>query len=126
VTELERLAVLIRKKTAVENEIAAIIGRPALLGHVAELVQPAERRFRESTLGFRCTRPAELASLRSMWASTSLPDELTAERLLTEFRLAVAPGEGFGSRGAGWARLSLAVSDETLETGLERLARAIA
>jgi L-glutamine---4-(methylsulfanyl)-2-oxobutanoate aminotransferase len=55
-----------------------------------------------------------------------LPEGLTAERLLTEFRLAVAPGEGFGSRGAGWARLSLAVSDEALELGLERLERALA
>jgi L-glutamine---4-(methylsulfanyl)-2-oxobutanoate aminotransferase len=54
-----------------------------------------------------------------------LPDGLTTERLLTEFRLAVAPGEGFGSRGAGWARLSLAVGDETLELGLERLHRAV-
>jgi hypothetical protein len=41
VTELERLAVLIRKKTAVENEIAAIIWRPALLGHVAEYIAAA-------------------------------------------------------------------------------------
>ena len=54
-----------------------------------------------------------------------LPEGLTAERLLTEYRLAVAPGEGFGSRGAGWARLSLAVSDETLELGLERLQAAL-
>jgi aminotransferase len=54
-----------------------------------------------------------------------LPEGLTTERLLTEFRLAVAPGEGFGSRGEGWARLSLAVSDETLELGLERLGRAV-
>jgi aminotransferase len=55
-----------------------------------------------------------------------LPGGLTAERLLTEYRVAVAPGEGFGSRGAGWIRISLAVSDETLELGLERLARAFA
>ena len=55
-----------------------------------------------------------------------LPAGITAERLLVEHRLAVAPGEGFGSRGAGWARLSLAVSDETLDLGLERLARALA
>ena len=54
-----------------------------------------------------------------------LPEGLSAERLLEEHRLAVAPGEGFGSRGAGWARLSLAVSDETLELGLERLEAAI-
>ena len=51
-----------------------------------------------------------------------LPEGLTAERLLAEQRVAVAPGEGFGPSGAGWARLSLAVSDETLERGLERLA----
>ena len=36
----------------------------------------------------------------------------------------LAPGEGFGDRGHGWARLSLAVSDETLDRGLERLAAA--
>jgi aminotransferase len=54
-----------------------------------------------------------------------LPPHLTAERLLTEYRVVVAPGEGFGPSGAGWARLSLAVTDETLELGLERLARAL-
>jgi aminotransferase len=54
-----------------------------------------------------------------------LPEGLTPERLLAEHRVAVAPGEGFGSRGAGWARLSLAVSDEVLETGLRRLQAAL-
>jgi len=53
-----------------------------------------------------------------------LPESLTAEDLLTEHRVVVAPGEGFGPSGEGWIRLSLAVSDETLELGLERLARA--
>ena len=53
-----------------------------------------------------------------------LPDGLTAEDLLTKHRVAVAPGEGFGPSGKGYIRLSLAVSDETLELGLERLARA--
>jgi aspartate/methionine/tyrosine aminotransferase len=38
----------------------------------------------------------------------------------------VAPGEGFGPRGAGYARLSLAVSDGVLGAGLERLAAALA
>ncbi len=55
-----------------------------------------------------------------------LPDGVTAERLLVEQRLAVAPGEGFGPSGSGYARLSLAVSDETLEQGIERLAPALA
>jgi aminotransferase len=50
-----------------------------------------------------------------------LPDELTAERLLEEHRVAVAPGEGFGDQGRGWARLSLATDDVKLSRGLERL-----
>ena len=53
-----------------------------------------------------------------------LPEGVTAENLLTEHRVVLAPGEGFGPSGAGYARLSLAVSDETLELGLERLATA--
>ena len=53
-----------------------------------------------------------------------LPAGLTAETLLLEHRVAVAPGEGFGPSGAGWARLSLAVPDETIELGAERLHRA--
>jgi L-glutamine---4-(methylsulfanyl)-2-oxobutanoate aminotransferase len=55
-----------------------------------------------------------------------LPEGLTAERLLEEHRVAVAPGEGFGPSGAGWARISLAVADELLELGAERLADAFA
>jgi aminotransferase len=55
-----------------------------------------------------------------------LPEGLTAERLLTEHRVAVAPGEGFGKSGAGWARLSLAVSDAVLDLGIERLSLALA
>jgi aminotransferase len=53
-----------------------------------------------------------------------LPEGVTFESLLTEQRVVVAPGEGFGPSGAGYARLSLAVSDEALEPGLERLAAA--
>ena len=55
-----------------------------------------------------------------------LPEGLTAEVLLTEHRVAVAPGEGFGPSGTGWARLSLAVSDEAIALGAERLQRAFA
>jgi aminotransferase len=50
-----------------------------------------------------------------------LPEAWTCERMLDEVRVALAPGEGFGSRGAGFARLSLATADEPLDVGLERL-----
>jgi aminotransferase len=58
-----------------------------------------------------------------MWLE--LPEGVAFESILTEHRVVLAPGEGFGPSGAGWARLSLAVSDETLELGLERLAAAL-
>ena len=55
-----------------------------------------------------------------------LPADVTPERLLEEHRVGVAPGEGFGERGRGWARLSLAVADGALDLGLARLRRALA
>ena len=54
-----------------------------------------------------------------------LPDGLTAARLLDEARVGVAPGEGFGAQGAGWARLSLAVADADLAEAGRRLAAAV-
>jgi L-glutamine---4-(methylsulfanyl)-2-oxobutanoate aminotransferase len=54
------------------------------------------------------------------------PPGLTAERLLREHRLAVAPGEGFGARGRDWVRLSLAVPEADVEAGTERLGAALA
>ena len=54
-----------------------------------------------------------------------LPEGLTADRLLVEERVAVAPGEGFGPSGAGWVRLSLAVTDAAIDEAAEP-ARALA
>jgi L-glutamine---4-(methylsulfanyl)-2-oxobutanoate aminotransferase len=54
-----------------------------------------------------------------------LPEGLTAERLFSEHRVALAPGEGFGPSGAGWARISLATPDDRLDLGLDRLRSAV-
>jgi aspartate/methionine/tyrosine aminotransferase len=62
----------------------------------------------------------------SFYVWLRLPEGLTAERLLTEHRVALAPGEGFGQSGTGWARLSLAVADDVLDLGIERLSAAFA
>jgi aminotransferase len=62
----------------------------------------------------------------SFYVWLRLPEGLTADRILAEQRVAIAPGEGFGPSGAGWARLSLAVSDDVLDEGIERLAPALA
>jgi L-glutamine---4-(methylsulfanyl)-2-oxobutanoate aminotransferase len=50
-----------------------------------------------------------------------LPEDATVERLLVEARVGLAPGEGFGERGRGHARISLATPDDVLDLGLERL-----
>jgi aminotransferase len=89
---------------------------------VAERVATYERR-RDTLLR---ALPASPVCEGTFYVWVRLPDGLTAERLLAEERVAVAPGEGFGPAGGGWARLSLAVPDETLERGAERLARAFA
>ncbi|MFL5929228.1 MAG: aminotransferase class I/II-fold pyridoxal phosphate-dependent enzyme [Gaiellaceae bacterium] len=70
--------------------------------------------------------PAPIVCEGTFFVWLRLPEGLSAETLLTEHRVAVAPGEGFGPSGGGWARLSLAVTDETIELGAERLQRAFA
>jgi aminotransferase len=55
-----------------------------------------------------------------------LPEGVTPTTLLTEHRVAVAPGEGFGERGSGWARISVATADESVDLGLSHLRRALA
>ena len=58
----------------------------------------------------------------TFYAWWRLPGGLTPERLIAEARVGVAPGEGFGERGTGWARLSLAVPDADVDEAAERLA----
>lgn len=62
----------------------------------------------------------------SFYVWLRLPEGVTVQSALVEHRVALAPGEGFGENGHGWARLSLAVPDEKLAIGLERLQRAFA
>jgi L-glutamine---4-(methylsulfanyl)-2-oxobutanoate aminotransferase len=86
---------------------------------------------------YRLRRDALVGTLRAAGAEIEAPEGtfyawwrppagLTPERLLAERRLAVAPGEGFGARGAGWVRLSLALPDDQVAEGAQRLALAVA
>jgi aminotransferase len=94
--------------------IAALTGPQDSVAERRDTYQRRRDRVRE-VLG-----PLTCEGTFYMWLE--LPEGVTFESLLTEHRLVLAPGEGFGPSGAGWVRLSLAVSDETLERGLERLA----
>ncbi|WCB93991.1 Transaminase BacF [Baekduia alba] len=53
-----------------------------------------------------------------------LPGGVTPESLIAQARVGVAPGQGFGGGGAGYARLSLAVADDELAEAVARLAAA--
>jgi aminotransferase len=61
----------------------------------------------------------------SFYAWWRLPDGLTPERLIARGRVGVAPGEGFGERGARWARMSLATPDPDLDEAAARIAAVI-
>ena len=57
----------------------------------------------------------------TFYAWWRLPEGLSPERLIEEARVGVAPGLGFGSRGEGWARMSLALPDADLDEAVARL-----
>jgi L-glutamine---4-(methylsulfanyl)-2-oxobutanoate aminotransferase len=94
--------------------VAALTGDQ---GHVRERFEVYRRRRDVLVQGLGLQPPEG-----TFYAWWRLPDGLTTERLLTEQRVAVAPGEGFGARGAGYGRLSLAVGDADLAEGVARLA----
>ncbi len=106
-----------------EAAIAALRGPEESVTERAATYERRRDRVVES-LGETDAAPIRCEGTFYVWIR--LPAPLTAQRLLVEHRVAVAPGEGFGARGAGWVRLSLAVTDDHLELGLERLRRALA
>jgi L-glutamine---4-(methylsulfanyl)-2-oxobutanoate aminotransferase len=121
---------LVARIETLQNHQFAGIFMPAQHAGIAALTGPQESvEARRATYERRRDRAvAALSGIETHSEGTffvwlRLPDGVTAERLLEEQRIAVAPGEGFGARGAGWARLSLATADERLDAGLERLRR---
>jgi len=126
-------AELVRRIENLQDHAFAGIFRPVQEAGVAALTGPQasveERRVtyeRRRDLALDALNVVDARSEGTFFVWFRLPDDLTVERLLAEHRVAVAPGEGFGARGAGWARLSLAVTDDTLDRGLERLRAAFA
>jgi aminotransferase len=121
-------AELVRRIENLQDHAFAGIFRPVQEAGIAALTGPQDSvEVRRATYERRRDRALtvldglEPRSEGTFFVWFRLPDGLTVERILAEQRVALAPGEGFGARGARWARLSLAVTDETLELGLERL-----
>ncbi len=121
-------AELVRRIETLQDHAFAGIFRPLQEAGIAALTGPQDS-VEERRATYERRRDRALASLDGLEARSEgtffvwfrLPEDLTVEQILVEHRVALAPGEGFGNRGTGWARLSLAVADETLDSGLERL-----
>jgi aminotransferase len=121
-------AELVARLENLQNHQFAGVFVPLQRAGVAALTGPQssveERRAtyeRRRDEALRALAGVEAHSEGTFFVWFRLPDGVTPERLLEEQRVAVAPGEGFGARGAGWARLSLATADGPLALGLERL-----
>jgi L-glutamine---4-(methylsulfanyl)-2-oxobutanoate aminotransferase len=121
-------AELVRRIETLQNHVFGGIFQPVQEAGIAALTGP-QSSVEERRATYERRRDRALAAVDGLEARSEgtffvwfrLPEGVTVERILVEQRVALAPGEGFGPRGAGWARLSLAVSDETLELGLARL-----
>jgi L-glutamine---4-(methylsulfanyl)-2-oxobutanoate aminotransferase len=105
-----------------EAGIAALTGPQDSVDERRDAYQRRRDRVLDALAGTRVARPVCEGTFY-LWIK--LPEDVTLERLLEDYRVAVAPGEGFGPSGEGWARLSVAVTDEQLDQGLERLVPAL-
>ncbi len=105
-----------------EAGIAALTGPQ---DSVTERVARYEARRDRVVDALQATRVRPPVSEGSFYVWLELPEGVTVDKLLSDARIALAPGEGFGPSGAGWVRLSLAVADEPLEQGLQRLVPAL-
>jgi aspartate/methionine/tyrosine aminotransferase len=121
---------IVERINLLQDHVRAGVFRAVQEAGIAALTGPQdsveERRRRYEARRDRAVEalPVRAVSEGTFYVWIELP-RTTPDMLLTEHRVAVAPGEGFGARGAGWARLSLAVNDQTLDLGLERLRRAL-
>jgi L-glutamine---4-(methylsulfanyl)-2-oxobutanoate aminotransferase len=121
-------AELVARIENLQNHQFAGVFMPVQRAGVAALTGPQDsvearratyERRRDTALD--CLKAVECRSEGTFFVWFRLPDGVTPAQLLEKHRVAVAPGEGFGKNGAGWARLSLATADEPLALGLERL-----
>ena len=106
-----------------EAGIAALTGPQDSVATRRDAYERRRDRVLEALAGTRVPTPV---CEGTFYVWIKLPEDVSLQSLLEVHRVAIAPGEGFGATGEGWGRLSLAVTDEQLERGLERLVRAFA
>ena len=123
-------AEIVARVNLLQDHVLAGVFRPIQEAGIAALTGPQDTVEERRAL-YQARRDRVLAVLPdarcdgTFFVWWPLRDGLTPEGLLARHRVAVAPGEGFGPSGTGWARVSLATPDERLDLGLERLAAAL-
>ncbi|HEU4451022.1 MAG TPA: aminotransferase class I/II-fold pyridoxal phosphate-dependent enzyme [Gaiellaceae bacterium] len=124
-------AEIVERLNLLQDHTRAGVFRPVQEAAVAALTGPQETVAARRAL-YEGRRDRVLAAIPGSRSDSTfyvwwpLPAAVTPASLLAGTRVAVAPGEGFGPTGAGWARISLATPDERLDSGLERLRGALA
>lgn len=103
---------------ALKNGRAAMMRMVEEYGRRRRLVVQA---FRE--MGLPCFEPGGAFYAFPRISATGLSSEEFAEELLREEKVAVVPGNAFGSSGEGHVRCSYATSLENLSEALKRMAR---
>jgi len=110
------------------GQVAAIEALKSGSEDIAEMVEDYNRRrlvmvggLRE--IGLDCFEPKGAFYAFPSIKSTGLPSEEFAEKLLLEEKVAVVPGNAFGSCGEGYVRCCYATSMSEIEEALNRMKR---
>ena len=97
------------------------------MSQCAKLILSLQRRRyifdRLNRMGLHCFEPRGAFYIFPDITSTGLTSEQFAEALLREERVAVVPGNAFGSRGEGFVRCSYAASLKNIEEAMDRMER---
>lgn len=106
--------------------IAALEGPQDCVAATVEIYRRRRDAVVDALNGVGWTLKLPLGSIY-VWAP--IPDGETSvgfsEYLLEQAGVFVTPGSGYGRRGEGYIRLSLTISDDRLEEGMERIVRAV-
>jgi len=99
-------------------------GEPEVKRMVAEYDKRRTRMYeRFNAMGLQCFEPRGAFYCFPNVTSTGLSDDEFCERLLTEEKVVVVPGNAFGERGAGHVRACYAASMQKIDEACDRIER---
>jgi aminotransferase len=129
IVKVHQYGIMSAPTTAQDAALEAIVGGEA---DVERMRTEYDRRRRLlvdglNAMGLRTFEPrGAFYAFPEVTTATGLSDEVFAERLLTEEKVAVVPGSAFGPSGAGHVRMCYATSYEQLQEALLRIGRFVA